>query len=133
MSRLPLEIDRVTRIAEDALHLVGEEKLILHKEDRLLAFLDGLDEADALELADAQGQFEEATVHLKAARSRLAEVSQRCSQKREIRVRMRQLIAEGESFNDQAARTISVEVKAIGFRHTRPELVGASTSEKETV
>ena len=105
----------------------------MHKEDRLLAFLDGLDEADALELADAQGQFEEATVHLKGARSRLLEVSQRCAQKREIRVRMRQLITKGESFNDQAARTISIDVKAMGFRHTRPELTGCAPAEKETV
>ena len=133
MSRLPLPVDRAYRIGEDVLHVVGEEKVILNKEERLQSFLTGLDEADELELADAQGQLEEASVRFKAARQRVNEVSGRCAQKREIRGRMRELIAEGQAFNDEAAKTISLDLKELGFPHTRPELVGCSAAEKATV
>jgi hypothetical protein len=133
VSRLPLAVDLVTRMGEDVLHVVGGEKVILNKEERLQSFLGGLDEADELELADAQGQLEEASVRFKAARQRVNEVSGRCAQKREIRARMRELIAEGQAFNDQAAKTISVDLKELGFAHTRPELVGCSPAEKATV
>jgi hypothetical protein len=133
VSRLPLQLDRVTRIGEDVLHVVGEEKVILDKEEHLQTLMAGLDEADALELADAQGQLEEASVRFRAARSRVNEVSCRCSQKREIRAAMKELIAEGQAFNDEAARTISIDLKALGFQHTRAELIGCSQAEKETV
>jgi hypothetical protein len=133
MSRLPLQIDRFTQMGEDVLHVVGEEKVILDKEEHLQALMTALDEADALELADAQGQFEEALVRFKAARQRVNEVSGRYAQKREVRARMRSLIAEGQAFNDAAAKTISLDLKSLGFLHTRAELVGCSPAEKETV
>ena len=133
MSRLPLAVDRAYRIGEDVLYVVGEEKVILNKEELLQNYLTGLDEADELELADAQGRLEEASVRFKAARQRVNEVSGRCAQKREIRGRMRELIAEGQAFNDQAAKMISVDLKELGFEHTRPELVGCSSAEKATI
>ncbi|HXI95536.1 MAG TPA: hypothetical protein VNG04_05390 [Candidatus Acidoferrum sp.] len=126
MSRLPLPLDRVGHLAEASLHLVGEERVLLDQEARLLGFLDGLDEADALELAQAKG-------HAKTAAAMLAEVQRRCEQKREIRERMRALIVEGEAFQNEAAREVSTIATAAGFVHARPELVDCSPTEKATV
>jgi len=135
MSRLPVDADRVLRLAEESLFVVGEVKAHISKEERLVRYLGGLDEADKLEVARAQADVEVAIVQLRAAKSRLTEVEHIYTQKREIRNR---IVADFElelrEVND-IARVIAIDATAAGAKHIRPELLtdDCSATEKATV
>jgi hypothetical protein len=134
MSRLPVDDDRVVRLAEESLFVVGEVKAHITKETRLVRFLGGLDEADKLELAHAQADVDEAIVRLRAAKGQLSEVERRCAQKREIRAR---IVADFDLESkevDDIARVIAIDATAVGVKHIHPELLhGCSPAEKAQV
>lgn len=134
MSRRTVSDDRVIRLAEDALFTAGDVKVFISKEQRLVRYLGGLDEADKLELAHAQADVEAAVVRLRAAKGALAEVERRCAQKREIRT---QIIAD---FNlelkevEDVSRVIALDAAAVGVKEIRPELLnGCSPAEKARI
>ncbi|HEV2036924.1 MAG TPA: hypothetical protein VGU71_22460 [Candidatus Dormibacteraeota bacterium] len=125
MARHTVELTRVERVAESALFVLGGEQIALSKELRLMHLLEGLEEADRLELADAQGQHEQAIVHLKATQARLAEVTHRCGQKQAIRARICELIKLEQTAVGDGIKEVSGVAHEVGFMYARPEhLVG---------
>ena len=133
MSRPPVDEARVCRLAEEGLYLVGEVKEHITREVRLVRYLGGLEEADKLELAEAQADVEDALMRLRVAKGRFEEVGRRFTQKQEIRDRVIEDFALEQRMVEEQARLISKDAKAAGFRYGRPELVGCSATEKETV
>lgn len=125
MSRHSIDRTRVERVAESALFVLGGEQVSLGKELKLMHLLNGLEEADRLELADAQGQHEQAIVHCKATQARLVEVQHRCGQKQAIRDRICELIKLEQSAVGDGIKEVSVVAHECGFTYARPEhLVG---------
>lgn len=125
---------RIETLAETSLMVLGDERTALSKEARLLMLLDGLEEADKLEVADAQGQLEQAKIAMHAAQARLDEVLHRAKQKRAILDRMRQLIKTELVANGHGLKVISEEATAAGYTYARPEnLPGCSSDEKARV
>ena len=117
------EVSRVESLAETTLFVLGEERVALRKEDKLFQLLEGLEEADRLELADAQGQLEEASNRHKAARERLREAEGRAMQKSAIRARIRECIKQEQATVEDAAKSVTADAVAAGYAYPRPELL----------
>ena len=133
VGRLTVAEDRVLRLTEDTLGVIGGRREFVTKELRLVRYLGGLEQADRVELAEAQADVDEAIVRLRVTKGHLVEVEHRCAQKREIRTQIIRDFELEEREVEEAARTISVDAKAAGYRHTRPELTDCAPAEKATV
>jgi len=133
MSMPNLHVSRVDRLAEEALYVVGDVKEFMDKDLKLIRFLVGLRDARQLQVASAQGRVEQARASLRAAEADLYDLLNQDNEADKVE---KEIIAdfelEAKELSD-IARIISADAKAIGYKHTRPELVDCSPSERATV
>ena len=148
MSRMRVGEERLTRIAENSLFLVGEGRESLNEEAQLLMLLAGLEEAekrlmslDSLQEAEAYADVVEAEKDLRMARVRLQEIQDRIverqrihGQEQQIHDRFRALWAEEARMFRQLEPQIATDAAAVGVKHIRPELLAeCSVAERETL
>lgn len=124
MSRQPLDLARVVRLAEESLYLVGEQREFLTDVSKLELILVGLDESDKLDQAVASADVEQAKTNLRAACARLEEIERRNQEKRRLRTVILQRFEAQKRELTQVSRTISRDASDVGVKHMRPDLVG---------
>ena len=127
MRRL-LEVDRMLRLGENSLFLVGEERECLTQEQRLMDGLLALDEADDLQEAEAQAAVEEAEKQARMAKWRLEEIRSRNATKDRIYEKYRELWAdETKLLGELATESGRRHGRARDHQHRAPRTLGAAS------
>ena len=123
MRRL-LEVERMLRLGENSLFLVGEERVFMNEEQRLMNCLLALDEADDLQEAEAHAAVEEAEKQLRNAKYRLIEIKGRNETKDRIYEQYRKLWESEAKLLGELATEVANDTAALGITNiVRPELL----------
>lgn len=118
------DVERLLRLGENSLFLVGEEQAFLCEERRLMELLSALDESDDLQEAEAQAAVDEAEVQLRKAKYRLVEIVDRNQQKDRIYAQYRALWDGEGRLLAELSREVAADTAALGITGiVRPELL----------